>query len=522
MNNQLLEVENFSVSFGHRTVLNNISFTCDSQGMLVVMGPVGSGKSTLLRSLAGINRRSNAISVSGQALYCGEDLLMDTQSDSSDNSQLPAIVAQKAKLLMATVRENIVADLPERASLTQQQQRELAIRLLEDADAAELVPNTDTSVKDLRTGQQRLIALIRVVASNPRLILADEPTSGIDEQDCERILNYLKQQAAKRAVITVLHNQQQAKLLGGKLALLVDGAIVELSETEQFLSAPTTELGKMFVRTGSCCHIADEDTSLYVDEYAAPLTLKPLPAATKSYSSRPKQQANTAANADLVAAANQNNTPSDKQTGAIEASVEPSLAQSKRTAPPCTELSSMLQAIDNRKNAAFGPRNFLWLLPGYLAGTPRPGLTRDTELDLQALARVGITQLISLESEFAATDPELLARHNINGHCVPIADMKAPSLEQALECCQHIAKLIADGEGVAVHCKAGLGRTGTLLVAYLIYQGMTQEKALAYGRSIEPRWVQSQPQEEFLKLFANFITDASENADRTSVQTTTL
>ncbi|MFO0590927.1 MAG: ATP-binding cassette domain-containing protein [Polyangiaceae bacterium] len=153
--------------------------------------------------------------------------------------------------------------------------------------------------------------------------------------------------------------------------------------------------------------------------------------------------------------------------------------------------------------APSGPRGFRWARPGKLAGTPRPGIVDDVEYDLEALQRVGITTLVTLEQE-RFSEP-LLHRYGMTGLFFPFRDMSAPEVEAALEHCLRIEERVRAGEVVALHCRAGLGRTGTMIVAQLIYEGEGAVEALEYARRIEPRWVQSQAQIEFLEAFARVV-----------------
>jgi atypical dual specificity phosphatase len=147
----------------------------------------------------------------------------------------------------------------------------------------------------------------------------------------------------------------------------------------------------------------------------------------------------------------------------------------------------------------------LWLKKGQLAGTPRPGVFHDIEYDLQALKRVGVTKLMTLTER--APEVEEMKEFGIGNVWSPIPDMRAPSIEQAVEICQRIDTMMEHQEVVAVHCRAGLGRTGTVLAAYLIWEGSTALSALETVRKVEPRWVQSDEQVTFLESFAQTMAE---------------
>lgn len=157
-------------------------------------------------------------------------------------------------------------------------------------------------------------------------------------------------------------------------------------------------------------------------------------------------------------------------------------------------------------SAASGPRGFAWLLPGQLAGTPWPGLIRETDDDLMALRNVGVTRLVSLTER--AFPEALAARFGIRCACLPISDMQAPTLTQAAALCCDIDRWLHAGEVVALHCKAGLGRTGTLLATYWLWRGNGRRSAaesIDRVRHLDTAMIQSPSQTAFLSDFAEFL-----------------
>jgi atypical dual specificity phosphatase len=433
----ILSLNEFGAAFNKRVILSSINLDIPDAGITVLMGASGSGKSTLLRAISGFSSANPAYRTWGKITYLGTELTAEDNQTQEHSFRYPALVSQNIKLMVSSVLENIVDGLPERRSLTLLQQKDLAKRLLIQADLSELCDQLDTAVVDLKRADQRQLAILRQLVSNPNVLCIDEPTVGLNDAEIKRMLDYLKREAKKRAFIIVTHNQHVARALGGQTALLAGGWIQEVQATELFFSTPLTDVAKTFVATGTCAfpspdakpeHVADE----WVD------ALRPLPKEAVNY-----------------------------------------------------------------KSHVLGPNSFLWLKKGRLAGTPRPGLLVDIEQDLMALKRVGITDLVSLTVN--PLDSAKCQDYDINVLSSPIPDMHPPSMEQALSINQQIARLLDDNRNIAIHCRAGLGRIGTLLAAQLIYEGKSAPTALETIRNVEMRWIQSEPQVAFLEAYANFL-----------------
>ncbi|MFO7529326.1 MAG: ATP-binding cassette domain-containing protein [Marinobacter sp.] len=423
----VLSMRGFGVGFGEKTILASLDLDIPDRQVAILLGPAGTGKSTLLRTLSGYNDASPNLRTWGEATYLGNPI---------STRERPALVAQNTRMMMSSVLENIIHDLPERQGLSPLQQRQLAVRLLDSAGLSELIERIDDPVVHLDLALQRLLAIMRMAATGSRLLMLDEPTTGLSESEARRLLECIADEGRKRSIIVALHNLEHARQLAGNTILLAGGNIQEVTPIEEFLIKPGTDAGRAFIRSGSCA-LPDPDTDPESLDPEAPRPAA-IPARAKQYVSD-----------------------------------------------------------------SFGPRGFVWLHKGQLAGTPRPGIVQDLEYDLKALRRVGVTNLITLTE----TPPEVetLKAFGIENIWSPFPDMHPPTKAQALELCEKINQLCSEGGVVAVHCRAGLGRTGTILAAYLIWEGAEALEALEAARRIEPRWVQSEAQAEFLEHFARFL-----------------
>ncbi|MCK6681846.1 MAG: ATP-binding cassette domain-containing protein [Thermoanaerobaculia bacterium] len=146
------------------------------------------------------------------------------------------------------------------------------------------------------------------------------------------------------------------------------------------------------------------------------------------------------------------------------------------------------------------PGSFHWVIPGQLAGMAKPGLLRDLETDLSAIAGAGVSLVVTLTSE--TLPGEALRAAGLSGRHFPIPDMGVPALAPAARLCRDIARSMSAGDAVAVHCHAGLGRTGLLLAAVLVWQGQSPAAAIATVRHVNGRYIQNSAQEAFIERFA--------------------
>ena len=175
-------------------------------------------------------------------------------------------------------------------------------------------------------------------------------------------------------------------------------------------------------------------------------------------------------------------------------------------------LPDHIKPMDNPPLRYVGPTGFHWLINGLLGGTPRPGIMRRVEHDVEALQRLGAKLLITLTENWEPP-VAILNAHGIDSHQVKIADMHAPSHEQALALCKLVDAYLAKGQACIYHCRAGQGRTGTMLAAQLLYYGAASTDAIAEVRKCNHKWIESQAQIEFLAGFEEFQLNAGKDLE---------
>jgi atypical dual specificity phosphatase len=136
------------------------------------------------------------------------------------------------------------------------------------------------------------------------------------------------------------------------------------------------------------------------------------------------------------------------------------------------------------------PENFSFLIEGKLAASGLPGWAQHLDDDLDDLRAEGITAIVSLTEEPLPASP--VQRRGFTYRHLPVVDFTPPTLDQFRE----FANFVDNHDGaVLVHCRAGIGRTGTMLAAYLIAQGLSAKEALRTVRQQRPGSVETREQE---------------------------
>lgn len=173
--------------------------TLEAGESLLVLGKSGSGKTTLLNLLAGLNKPSSGeITINGKVIskLSGHDL-------DKFRGQEIGIIFQKPHLLAAiNVRENL-----QLAQYFNPNKGQDITALLEELG---LASKEKSSVLTLSEGEAQRVSIARALVNSPKVILADEPTSSLDDENTEKVVSLLKNQAAKigAALIIVTHDHR--------------------------------------------------------------------------------------------------------------------------------------------------------------------------------------------------------------------------------------------------------------------------------------------------------------------------
>jgi len=237
-------------SFGHVTVLKDISLDVPVGSVTCLIGPSGSGKTTLLRCVNYLETIDQGlILVDGQMVGTtrrGDHLVEAKESAIARSRRQTGMVFQRFNLFPhMTALENVI-EAPVRVRNTK---RARAVAEAEELLArVGLEDKRDTYPAKLSGGQQQRVAIARALAMKPALMLFDEATSALDPETVGDVLNVMKELAlGGMTMIVVTHEMGFAREVGDRVVMMDDGRIIEEGTPQHFFEAPREERTKQFL-----------------------------------------------------------------------------------------------------------------------------------------------------------------------------------------------------------------------------------------------------------------------------------
>jgi phospholipid/cholesterol/gamma-HCH transport system ATP-binding protein len=233
----MIEFRDVIYSIGGRRILTDVSFVVGAGETRVILGPSGSGKSTILRLLLGLVRPD-----SGAILVEGDDLTRVGEEKLRRVRQMMGMVFQHGALFDSmTVGENVGFSLLEHERIEEDEVERRVRDILRQVGLEEDL--VDRMPDELSGGMQRRVAIARALAArDPRILLYDEPTTGLDPQAAQRISDLIVhlRDAYGKTSLMVTHDIADAYKVGNCITLLHEGRVVFDGDPSELDRAETT------------------------------------------------------------------------------------------------------------------------------------------------------------------------------------------------------------------------------------------------------------------------------------------
>lgn len=258
MPDPLLEVKNLTTQFhtdeGTVSAVDDISYTVEAGDIVGIVGESGSGKSVSVRSLVRLIDTPGVIE-SGKVYWKGNDVLkMSAEELRTLRGDEIAMVFQDPREALdpaQTVGAQIIEAIRAHRDLSKRQARERAIELLIEVGIGGPEEAIDDYPHEYSGGMAQRALVAMALASEPDLLIADEPTTGLDVTIQAQILDVLEELQAERdmAIVMISHDLGVISELCERLIVMYAGRIVEQGAIEDVLSDPKHPYTQLFLES---------------------------------------------------------------------------------------------------------------------------------------------------------------------------------------------------------------------------------------------------------------------------------
>ncbi len=224
----MIEVKNVTKKYGSFTAIDNISFKIEEGEIVGLLGPNGAGKSTTMNMITGFIEPTE-----GEILIDGYDILKKSKKAKRQIGYMPENVPLYYDL---TVKEfvNYMSDLK---MVSKKEKKENIKNILEQTNLTNV---QNKLIKNLSRGYKQRVSLAEALVGNPKILILDEPTVGLDPKQITEIREYIKSLGKKHTIILSSHILSEVSQICEKVIIINKGKIVAI-DTPQNLETKVKE-----------------------------------------------------------------------------------------------------------------------------------------------------------------------------------------------------------------------------------------------------------------------------------------
>ena len=232
----MLEIRNLSKSYGKKVALNNINLKFDN-GLYGLLGPNGAGKSTLMNIITDNLKTDN-----GEILWNG----MDYQKLGVKYREILGYMPQQQGLYNGFTGKRFLNYI---AVLKDIPKKEILLQIEESAKKVNLQNELDKKINMYSGGMKQRLLIASCILGNPKLIIFDEPTAGLDPKERVRVKKLMQELSSKSIVIIATHIVPDIENIAKEIVILKEGVLIEKNTPEKLIEkyAPNGDLEDVYM-----------------------------------------------------------------------------------------------------------------------------------------------------------------------------------------------------------------------------------------------------------------------------------
>jgi len=236
-----LSMRSLDAYFGATHAVRSASVDFVEGRVTAIIGPSGCGKSTLLRCLNRMHETVPTARVEGTVMLDGEDVYARGVNAIQVRRHIGMVFQRPTPFPTMSIRDNVAAgfrvlgaNAPKRRQLDEIVEQALLRTALWDEVSARL----NESAIGLSGGQQQRLCIARALATQPKVLLLDEPTASLDPLSTQKVEELVYELRRSVTVVIVTHNMQQAARVSDRTAFMLGGELVEVAPTKTLFTTP--------------------------------------------------------------------------------------------------------------------------------------------------------------------------------------------------------------------------------------------------------------------------------------------
>jgi len=245
-----VRVDDLHAFYGDTAIVKGVNLEFGDESVTAIVGPSGCGKSTFLRCLNRMHETVPTARVTGRVWLDEKDIYAPDEWVVDVRRRVGMVFQRPTPFPTMTVAQNVAAGL--RGDITQRKQRRerdaVVRRALERAALwGEVKDRLHHSASALSGGQQQRLCIARALATEPEVLLLDEPTASLDPRSTQKVEELVYELRSQITVVIVTHNLQQAARVSDRSVFFLDGSVIEAGPTDALFTSPRDERTEAYV-----------------------------------------------------------------------------------------------------------------------------------------------------------------------------------------------------------------------------------------------------------------------------------